>query len=162
MWLILFLPVHTLLYSPFMSSILSHPTYIFIVEEELLIPSRPLPGYLRCNSMEWAVKVDSFCRGLGCRHCGLWFSSQLPGQIARTTPHRGSYTSSPAINTIITSLQVPNFSLLFLTTSTSECSSLCVAFVWPLNKSYVYDQCTRPSSLFFHSISPPSSRLTLI
>lgn len=46
--LALFLPVHTQLYSPFMgSNNLSHPTYILIVKEELLIASRPLPGYLQ-------------------------------------------------------------------------------------------------------------------
>lgn len=78
-------------------STLPHPTYVLIVKEELLIPSRSLPGYLQCNDTEWAVQADSFWRE------PLWsvVSSNLPGQITRTTLHKWSHSSPSAVNTVV-------------------------------------------------------------
>lgn len=42
---------------------LSHPTYTLVVEEELLIPSRSLPGHLRSKSRAEQARGRSRCRG---------------------------------------------------------------------------------------------------
>lgn len=54
-----FLLVHTQLYTPLMGSILSHPTYILIVKEELLIPPRSFPGHLQIMEQGEADNVTA-------------------------------------------------------------------------------------------------------
>lgn len=156
----LFLLVHTQLYSPFMGSILSHPTYILIVEEEPLIPSRSLPGYLQSKAS--SEKMPAWQLLQGTRLQALWSTVQLSTPTTDSKKYTAEgimfqHFSCQHCCSVIPSLQAPHFPLLFLTSASDSCS-LCVESYCLLDKGPL---CT-PSSLLFHRHFSTFLRLTLL